>query len=388
MRVDQDLKAQQIEPINRMVFFKQYNNPPKMGKTKLYKEFVEHQDKLRPYLDVLAGQNIIEKNIDYFEYDVYYCQTKEHLTGNNLAKMLWDDGGNAVPMDIETIFNLGIVIVGILKQIHINGIIHSDLKPEQIFLQENDAIEFKWQAKYVDFDNSIFDKDGLRIALSTRVGTQCYFSPEHLRNEDIAFESDIFTLGLILYELFLHDYPYNEPDNYERDIMNGKKWKSPMDINKSFPKELSNMIYAMVSFDKQKRPKIAEVHEALLKARELCIEETRSESEKSSEIYLEMNGKRVIIENKLSVTRELCKEKFGKYNEIYSHQFTIIKGNDGKLYIKGYDIPLKIEKDGMELNFYSTKLNGKEIDTTGFTTNLSNNDEIQVNNTIFIVKID
>jgi hypothetical protein len=79
-------------------------------------------------------------------------------------------------------------------------------------------------------------------------------------------------------------------------------------------------------------------------------------------IYLECNGKKIIIIEDVVFTREKAKSSFDNYEKIYKNQFEITKDKTGKWFIKGFSIPSTAKKkDGTVLNFYPTKYNGKDI---------------------------
>ena len=126
-------------------------------------------------------------------------------------------------MEIEEILELGIQIAGALATAHAKGIVHRDIKPANIFIAQNGS------AKVLDFGlakmASKRQRIGETVAVSaeataiaapeyltspgTAMGTVAYMSPEQARGEDVDARSDLFSFGVVLYEMGTGRLPFS-----------------------------------------------------------------------------------------------------------------------------------------------------------------------------------
>ena len=125
--------------------------------------------------------------------------TMDHVAGRTLREVLAEG-----PMDIQATVRLGIQIAEALAAAHDQGVIHRDLKPGNILIDDDG------NALLLDFGVArAMDQEQLTVAGEV-VGTPAYLSPEQVRGETVSSASDIFTLGLILCEALTGRLPQSE----------------------------------------------------------------------------------------------------------------------------------------------------------------------------------
>lgn len=120
------------------------------------------------------------------------------LRGRDLGRVL-----KQTSPTIQAIADWTIQICSAIYEAHQLGIVHRDLKPSNIFVLDRDN-----RIKIVDFGISKL-RDGVDITADSEVlGTPKYMSPEQLRGEPVGPQSDLWSIGIILYQMLAHTHPF------------------------------------------------------------------------------------------------------------------------------------------------------------------------------------
>ena len=137
-----------------------------------------------------------------------------------------------------------------LDYIHSQGVVHRDLKPENIMVGPDD------QVKLIDF--GIAANAGSRrltfAKLTEAMGTPDYISPEQVKGKRGDARSDIYSLGIMFYEMLTGKVPFNGPNPFV--IMNERLLNNPVpprEVNPEISPELQEIIYRALERDPSKR---------------------------------------------------------------------------------------------------------------------------------------
>jgi serine/threonine-protein kinase len=165
----------------------------------------------------------------------------EYLNGTNLADRIKREG----PLPIAQAADIALEVLSAMDAAHNTGIVHRDLKPENVFLAEKSRGE---TVKILDFGISRMrsgeDPDNRLTQTGTVMGTPYYMSPEQARGAtDIGNASDIYSTGVILYEMLTGSLPY-DADNYNMvmfRVISGE-WVTPSNRREELPPELESIV--------------------------------------------------------------------------------------------------------------------------------------------------
>jgi serine/threonine protein kinase/Flp pilus assembly protein TadD len=216
--------------------------------------------------EALAASALNHANIctvhDIGEQDGRPFLAMEFIDGETLRRHV-----NGKPLPIEEILNLGIQIADALDAAHAEGIIHRDIKPANIFVTK------RGQAKVLDFglakliskreekDSTDSSHPGLEEPISivgVISGTPSYMSPEQIRGDDLDVRADVFSLGLLLYEMTTGQKAF--PGGTGGVIIEAILSKPPAavrSLNPEIPVELEAIINKAIEKDKDHRYKSA-----------------------------------------------------------------------------------------------------------------------------------
>jgi serine/threonine protein kinase len=171
----------------------------------------------------------------------------------------------------ERAVKISLGIAEALAYIHSHGVVHRDLKPENIMVDPDDRI------KLIDF--GIAGQEGARrltfAKLSQVMGTPEYISPEQVKGKRGDGRSDIFALGVMLYEMLTGKAPFQGPNPFA--IMNDRLLNNPIpprEIDPSISPQLQEIIYRAIERDPKNRyPNTAELAHDLEHPEQVGVED-------------------------------------------------------------------------------------------------------------------
>jgi len=216
-------------------------NPNVSADEEMMKRFVHE---LR-YSRKITHKNVI-RIYDFLYIKGNYAISMEYFPSHTLGGEIV----NEKPVVLKRAVKFGVDIATGMAVAHQAGIVHRDLKPANILI-DNDGL-----LKIVDFGVAAAQTQGDTQLTKTGyvIGSPKYMAPEQILGKKVDERADIYSLGVILYEMFAGVPPYSRGDHMSVMYQHVQgKARPPIDINKDLPMELNDLVMKCMSLDKAKR---------------------------------------------------------------------------------------------------------------------------------------
>jgi tetratricopeptide (TPR) repeat protein len=190
------------------------------------------------------GHKNVARMFDLNEEKETHYITMEYVRGEDLKRLIRKIGrlgaGQAIPIAKQ--------ICEGLAEAHRLGVIHRDLKPQNVMVDEDG------DARIMDFGIArSLESKGITGA-GVIIGTPEYMSPEQVEAKEVDQRSDIYSLGVILYEMTTGRLPFEADTPFAVGVMQkSEKPENPKDINPQIPDDLSLVILRCLEKDKDAR---------------------------------------------------------------------------------------------------------------------------------------
>jgi len=179
----------------------------------------------------LNHPNIVQV-YDWGEFSGYYFICMEYVEGESLKEII----EKKAPLPPETIADYAVQISSALLTAHKNNLIHRDIKPQNIIVTPEEKV------KVTDF--------GIAKSITTDVtktlnimGTAHYISPEQAKGEVLDHRTDIYSLGIVLYEMLTADVPFRGSNSIDISLKHiNEKPLKPSEFMKNIPEKLEDII--------------------------------------------------------------------------------------------------------------------------------------------------
>jgi serine/threonine-protein kinase len=172
----------------------------------------------------------------------------EHLEGKSLAEVL-DDG----PLSIERAVDVVRQMADALGAAHARGIVHRDVKPENVILIVRNGRPD--HVKILDFGIAKLDSATRLSGAFVVLGTPAYMSPEQAQGKTLDARSDVYSLGIVLYELLTGNVPFDDSRPFEVLRMQVSETPKPIEkLRSDVPDVVAELIGRMLQKDPNDRP--------------------------------------------------------------------------------------------------------------------------------------
>ena len=188
----------------------------------------------------LTHPNIVSIYDVGVEGNLYYI-VMELIQGKTLKEIIVEEQG---PLPWKWSINVAIQIASALEMAHKNNIIHRDIKPHNIIITE-DGI-----AKVTDFGIAKAVSNSTITAFGTTIGSVHYFSPEHARGGFTDAKSDLYSLGIVMYEMLTGRVPFDADTPVSVALKHMQEEPvEPIEVNPHIPVAINKIIMKALKKD-------------------------------------------------------------------------------------------------------------------------------------------
>jgi serine/threonine-protein kinase len=201
--------------------------------------------------EALAAARLVHPNIVQvfdFGFDEQQGQhfiVMEHVPGHSCAELLRDHGRLEVDQAVDVI----VQACRGLDYAHRNGVVHRDVKPGNLLMSDSDVV------KLADFGIARATDQSSITQVGSVLGTAAYLAPEQARGEEAGPRADLYSLGVVSYQLLTGRLPYEANSLSELALKQQREPPPPVDeINPQVSPELADAVALALALDQEERP--------------------------------------------------------------------------------------------------------------------------------------
>src|SRR5437660_2051735 len=200
--------------------------------------------------EALAAARLVHPNIvQVFDFGFDEGQHQhfivmEHVPGHSCAELLRDRGH----LDVDQAVEIIIQSCRGLDYAHRNGVVHRDVKPGNLLVSEADVV------KLADFGIARATDQSSITQVGSVLGTAAYLAPEQARGEEAGPQADIYSLGVVTYQLMSGRLPYEASSLSELALMQQRESPVPLNqLNDRVTPELARAVAGAPSIHEEAR---------------------------------------------------------------------------------------------------------------------------------------
>ncbi len=181
-----------------------------------------------------------------FSYDDDYFIVMDYVSGGTLSTQIKETYAEGMPIDYA--LELSAQLAGALQLAHEKGVIHRDLKPANVLMSA------EGKALLTDFGAARIEEAQKLTVTGMVIGTYAYMSPESCRGETVDGRADVWSFGVMLFEMLTGVRPFGQSNPMQ--LMLAIMREPPADIqriNPDIPDQLADLIYRMLAKDINRR---------------------------------------------------------------------------------------------------------------------------------------
>ena len=212
--------------------------------------------------EALSAARLVHPNIVQvfdFGFDAGHHQhfiVMEHVAGRSCAELLRDRGH----LDVEQALNIVTQACRGLEYAHRHGVVHRDVKPGNLLVSDTDVV------KLADFGIARATDQSSITQVGSVLGTAAYLAPEQARGDEAGPRADLYSLGVVTYQLMSGRLPYEANSLSELALKQQREAPRRLDdLNPDVPRSLALAVNMALAIDQRARPKDALVLAEMLR---------------------------------------------------------------------------------------------------------------------------
>lgn len=315
---------------------------------------VDDVGKKRFFREAQAAASLNHPNIAYVfdleQDDAHSFITMEFVEGQTIRELLESTGR---PLDIKKAIEYAIQIAAGLYAAHEKAIIHRDIKSANIMIQPNDRI------KIMDFGLAKLVDDTIVTQVGARLGTVAYMSPEQAEGDEVDNRTDIWSLGVVLFEMVTGQLPFR--GDAEQAVIYSilKEHPPPLTgLRTAVPMELERIVFK--ALEKNRGERYQHVDELLIDLRVLLnrFDEFVAGSPKGRDFRKKTTSSAIVITCVALLTfGVLSLWLLGRFSPSETHvvRYSIDMPEGAEFLSKSYYRSLDVSPDGQRIAFAAVK---------------------------------
>jgi serine/threonine protein kinase len=212
--------------------------------------------------EALSAARLVHPNIvQVFDFGLDESQHQhfivmEHVPGHSCAELLRDRGH----LDIDEAVEIVIQACRGLDYAHRNGVVHRDVKPGNLLVSDAEIV------KLADFGIARATDQSSITQVGSVLGTAAYLAPEQARGEEAGPRADLYSLGVVAYQLLSGRLPYEANSLSELALKQQREMPTPLrELNPAVPPKLSLAVSLALALDQYERPADAATYAEVLR---------------------------------------------------------------------------------------------------------------------------
>jgi serine/threonine-protein kinase len=195
-------------------------------------QFAKRFEREAHFMASLQHENILHVH-DFLKQDGSMFIVMEYVRGIDLFDLL--ERKSPLPADVSAI--IALQVARALDYAHFRGIVHRDVKPANIMVSRQGEV------KLMDFGIARDDTMRDLTETGTGLGTPSYMSPEQILGDKLDFRSDLFSLGIVLYQMVTGQKPFVEDDSFTvMQKIRLDRYTAPRKLNADVPRQLEHIM--------------------------------------------------------------------------------------------------------------------------------------------------